>query len=457
VRLAAIVALRRLRSPGVERFLADKDEWVVAEAARAIHDDESIPQSLPALAKVVERSGVINEPLLRRAINANLRVGDEASARRLVAFATSGAPAVLRADALNALAWFAQTPKLDRVEGRYRDLGQRDPKIAQAALDNAITRLLKDPAPAVRNATVQAIQQLHFDAARDRLAQIAVDGAEGTSVRAAALRAIQVLGAPQTAEAAKLAMASDDARLRAAGLEVMAKIDPAGEQTMGQLKKALAGQAGPEAQAALAALGGMKSKPAVALLGEWVDRLVAGKVPSALQLDVIEAGTASKDRAILSKLRKYDAGKPKGAMAKYAECIEGGDRAEGEAIFRSGQCTQCHLLQGVGGNVGPDLSHVASRLSRRDLLESIVSPNAKIAEGFGTISVTTKDGDSVSGTLQKETADGLTLKSDEGEIVTIKAADVESRTKPSSAMPPMAEVLKAAEIRDVVEFLSTLK
>jgi putative heme-binding domain-containing protein len=172
---------------------------------------------------------------------------------------------------------------------------------------------------------------------------------------------------------------------------------------------------------------------------------------------VIEAGTASRDRAILSKLRKYDAGKPKGAMAKYAECIEGGDRAEGEAIFRSGQCTQCHLLQGVGGNVGPDLSHVASRLSRRDLLESIVSPNAKIAEGFGTISVTTKDGDSVSGTLQKETADGLTLKSDEGEIVTIKAADVESRTKPSSAMPPMAEVLKAAEIRDVVEFLSTLK
>jgi putative heme-binding domain-containing protein len=375
-----------------------------------------------------------------------------------VAFATSNAPAVLRADALNALAWFAKTPKLDRVEGRYRELGDRDPKIAQSALDAAITRLLKDPAPAVRNATVQAIQQLHFDAARDRLAQLAMDGGEAASVRVPALRAIYALGATQAGEAARRAMASDDARLRAAGLEVLAKLEPAGEQTLAHLKKVLAGEPGPEQQAALAALGGMKSEPAVALLEQWVDRLVAGKVPPAVQLDVLEAGQASKARTILAKLRKYTNAKPKGdAVAKFAESFEGGDGAEGEAIFRSGQCLQCHTIGGVGGNVGPDLSHVASRLPRRELLESVVSPNAKIVEGYGTISVTTKDGDTVTGTLQKETADSVTLKSDDGEIVTIKAADVQWRTKPSSAMPAQGDVLKARGVRDVVEFLSTLK
>jgi putative heme-binding domain-containing protein len=115
------------------------------------------------------------------------------------------------------------------------------------------------------------------------------------------------------------------------------------------------------------------------------------------------------------------------------------------------------MVGGLGGAVGPDLSHVASRLARRDLLESIVSPNAKIAEGFATISVTTKDGDTTTGTLQKQTPTELTLKGDDGEIVVIKAADVESRTKPSSAMPPMSEVLKAGEIRHVVEYLSGLK
>jgi quinoprotein glucose dehydrogenase len=175
-------------------------------------------------------------------------------------------------------------------------------------------------------------------------------------------------------------------------------------------------------------------------------------------LDVVEAATASKDRALLAKLRKHQSAKPKGdALAAFAEAIEGGDPGEGEAIFKSGQCTQCHLVGGVGGAVGPDLTHVASRLSRKELLESIVSPNAKIAEGFATISVTTKEGDTVTGTLQKETPEGLTLKADDGEVVTIKAADVESRTKPSSGMPPMGEVLKAGEIRHVVEYLSTLK
>jgi putative heme-binding domain-containing protein len=458
VRLAAIVALRRLRSPLVERFLADKDEWVLAEAARAIHDDESVPQSLPALAAMLERPGLLNEPLLRRAINANLRVGDQPSARRLVAFATSGAPPMLRTDALRALAWFAQTPKLDRVEGRYRGLGDRDAKLAHAALDPGITRLLKDASHAVRNATVEAIQQLRFDAARDRLAQLAIDAGQPTTVRVPALGAIYTLASPQTREAVAVALKSDDARLRGAALGVMAKLDPENGGTLAALKAALAGESTPERQAALVALGGVKSKEATALLARWVDDLVAGRVPPSLQLDVIDSATAAKERTLTAKLKKYQSAKPKGdVLAAHAECVEGGDAAEGEAIFKSGQCTQCHLVGGLGGNVGPDLSHVASRLVRQELLESIVNPNAKIAEGFGTISVTTKDGDTTTGTVQNETPTQLTLKGDDGQVVVIKASEIESRTKPSSAMPPMAEVLKPGEIRHVVQYLSTLK
>jgi putative heme-binding domain-containing protein len=126
-------------------------------------------------------------------------------------------------------------------------------------------------------------------------------------------------------------------------------------------------------------------------------------------------------------------------------------------IFASGQCTQCHAVGGVGGNVGPDLSHVAGRLSRRDLLESIVLPNAKIAQGFATVSVTTKEGDTLTGTIQSETPTELTLKDADGQVQTIRKAEIESQTAPSSAMPPMTEVLKPREVRHVVEYLSTLK
>ena len=58
VRIAAIVALRRLRSPEVARFVADSDERSSLEAARAINDDGSIEAALPALARLLEAKSV---------------------------------------------------------------------------------------------------------------------------------------------------------------------------------------------------------------------------------------------------------------------------------------------------------------------------------------------------------------------------------------------------------------
>ena len=87
VRMAAIVALRRMRHADVARFLADADERVVTEAARAINDDGSIAAALPALARLLDEKRFTSEPLLRRAINASLRTGTSEALARLTAFA----------------------------------------------------------------------------------------------------------------------------------------------------------------------------------------------------------------------------------------------------------------------------------------------------------------------------------------------------------------------------------
>ena len=54
LRIAAVVALRRMKNPGVAQFLQDEDEFIVTEAARAINDDFSIEASLPDLARVLK-------------------------------------------------------------------------------------------------------------------------------------------------------------------------------------------------------------------------------------------------------------------------------------------------------------------------------------------------------------------------------------------------------------------
>jgi quinoprotein glucose dehydrogenase len=213
-----------------------------------------------------------------------------------------------------------------------------------------------------------------------------------------------------------------------------------------------------EQQGALAALTTLKSKEAHALLMTWADRLFAHEVPPPLQLDVLEAVSASKEKPLPQKLKKYLTEKPKSdPLAAHIEALEGGDAYEGEIIFKSGQCSQCHTVNNSGGNVGPDLSHVAARLPRLKLLESIVYPQGEIAAGYATISVTNKEGDTLTGTVQSESPTEVVLKDADGQLLKIKTADIESRTAPSTAMPPMAEILKPREVRDVVEYLSTLK
>src|SRR5690606_7743996 len=87
VRVAAVVALGRMKSPELARFLDDASEFVTTNAARAISDDDFVTDALPALAAMLEQTRFTNEPLMRRAINANLYEGKAQSAQRLASFA----------------------------------------------------------------------------------------------------------------------------------------------------------------------------------------------------------------------------------------------------------------------------------------------------------------------------------------------------------------------------------
>jgi mono/diheme cytochrome c family protein/cytochrome c551/c552 len=51
-------------------------------------------------------------------------------------------------------------------------------------------------------------------------------------------------------------------------------------------------------------------------------------------------------------------------------------------IIRGGGCTGCHKISGEGGAIGPDLTHVGSRLSPSLIRESILLPDAKTAKGY---------------------------------------------------------------------------
>jgi quinoprotein glucose dehydrogenase len=119
---------------------------------------------------------------------------------------------------------------------------------------------------------------------------------------------------------------------------------------------------------------------------------------------------------------------------------------------------RCHIVRDKGGNVGPELNGIGKKYDRRTLLESIVNPNAKIADGFQSVVLALKDGTVVAGVLRKETPEEVTVILADTKIVVVPTKEIEERAKGISAMPgDLVQKLSKSEIRDVIEYLSTLK
>ncbi len=143
--------------------------------------------------------------------------------------------------------------------------------------------------------------------------------------------------------------------------------------------------------------------------------------------------------------RTGDAGRGKQLLA---------DSLKGDA-----QCLKCHAVQGVGGNVGPDLSMIGKKASRENLYESILTPSKAIADQFVNWQIATLRGTVLSGLIVEETADAVTLRDANGKDTRIPKKEIESRTKnPVSLMPEdIVRVLTEEELVDLVEYLTTLK
>lgn len=461
LRIAAVVALRRMASPELARFLNDQDEYIVAEAARAINDDGGVQAALPALARVLDDPRFSAEPLIRRSVNANLRVGTAETARRLASFAlASGGAAALRAEAIDALGVWGHPSPLDRVDGWYHGPAQeRDADAARAAVEPVVAPLLATADPVVKIAVIGAVARLGLENARPALLARVRDDAS-PQVRMAALRALQAIGIEGAEAAVSAALADDVAQVRMTALELLPALRLPDGETVAMLSAVIETGAAVERQRAVTTLGRLAAPEADRVLASLLDRLASGDVPAEVQLEVIEAARASASAGLREAAARYDAARPVGDLvAGNRELLMGGDAAAGRRVVMSAtaQCSQCHSIEAQGATVGPRLTGVGSRLSREDLLIALMDPNARIAPGFGIVGLTLRSGRTVTGRLMEETAQTLAVDTGEGQPTRVEVSDVVKRDGAPSPMPPVQLSLGAREIRDVVAYLSTLR
>lgn len=471
IRMAAVLALRRLHSPSLVQFFFQKEDPQLSdEAIRAVHD-VPIEKARPAVAALLDEyaPGQNGRPLtrmmLRRLLHSAFRVGGAENAARLLrAAANDKLDQNERLEALRLLSVWTKPPKVDQSLGRYAPLDPRPLEDIKSHLEKEIGPLLSGQGPTLAAAIDLVTRyELSIDGLDQKaLASILKTKALGAEARVRALELL-VKRKPENLGELLLPLAdSDEATLAAKALELLVKHEP--EAAVAPLKKSLASNDLKQAQGAWKVLAKIPGEDAAKLIEQGVRDLKDGKIPAGIALEVVEAAGIREEESVQNAFGEYMAALPSDdALAPFRISLQGGDPELGRAIFHThpaGQCLRCHRIdQGhvEGGQAGPNLAGIGARRSSEHLLESLIVPGAKVAPGFALVSITFQNGATKSGLVTAEDEEIVDLL--EGETLwRIKKTDIKSQSKPVSAMaPPMGAVMSKREIRDLVAWLTAEK
>jgi putative heme-binding domain-containing protein len=138
-----------------------------------------------------------------------------------------------------------------------------------------------------------------------------------------------------------------------------------------------------------------------------------------------------------------------------------GDAVRGAAVFKGALCVRCHRAGLRGPAVGPDLTHVAGRFSRRDILESILAPSKVVAENYRNVQVLATDGRSIVGRVLSEgdyRSEKLRIATDPlrpEAVVELNKREIDQvRESETSPMPQgLLDSFRPDEVMDLLAFL----
>jgi cytochrome c oxidase cbb3-type subunit 3 len=154
-------------------------------------------------------------------------------------------------------------------------------------------------------------------------------------------------------------------------------------------------------------------------------------------------------------------------LARVPETPVPGDPLAGREVFEErDRCLRCHIVDGRGTGLGPDLSDIGARRGPESLLRAVVAPGEELPRGeitphssFLVVEVTTADGARLRGLRIREDAFRIALRDRDGRYHSLAKSDLESvdRFPSSSLMPDYARSLSETQIEDLVAYLSSLR
>lgn len=137
-----------------------------------------------------------------------------------------------------------------------------------------------------------------------------------------------------------------------------------------------------------------------------------------------------------------------------------------ELFYGNAACSTCHMVQGKGGRLGPDLSGVATARSTSYLVESLRNPSKRLAQGiseamkefsteYETVNVETAEGTKYQGTLLNVDSFTVQFLDTREQVHSFDKASLKSlQISRESLMPAYDEkMLPEKDLQDLLAFL----
>ena len=462
VRLGLIIALRRLGDPGIAHFLKDKDPSLVIETVQAINDGY-IEGARAALAAETQLVGTSSIPIDYRIINSIVRLGNPKGILDLLAMAENAKlPDDSRIECLFQLRRWEKPAVADPTTGKVRPIsGDRSLETVRSQIVKSLKRLLNQANGKVLAEVLKTGSHFGVSPTPETLRAQLLNDDNLKEVRLAALNNLLKNNGKMLIQTLQKSIRANEPEVRRASLQALTKLSS--QVALKEAQRMLESKSPFDRQIAIRALASIEDKKATASILGMLKTI--DKQPIAVHLDILEAAKAAGDPDLTKALAAYEAKLPKDdPLAAFQVTLAGGDKNTGRGILYNhgaAQCIRCHKAdpnRGKGGVAGPHLKDVGKKHDAAYLLESLIVPNARIASGFGLVSLTMKDGSLIAGMLSKDTPESITITSlADGKESTHSRKDITSVSKAMSTMPPMGQMLTKKEIRDLIAYLQSLK
>jgi putative heme-binding domain-containing protein len=134
-----------------------------------------------------------------------------------------------------------------------------------------------------------------------------------------------------------------------------------------------------------------------------------------------------------------------------------GDSVAGEQVFLS-RCLACHVADGQGIEVGPNLVTVKTK-GREGLLTAILEPHKEVASQYISYTIQTKDGQTLTGLISQDDASSMTIKMMGGALITVQRSNIQGSSSTGQSLMPegIEQGMTVEDMADLLTFIEQLK